>query len=454
MDAAALDRALANAVERGDVPGVVGIVADADGVLWTGAAGVLSTAGDAPMPLDAVFKVASMTKLVTTVATLQQVDDGLLDLDTPVAEIVPLFAELPVLDGFDGDVPRLRPQTGRPTVRQLLSHTSGLGYAAWHPDLNRYHQLTGARELGSARRAAFAEAPLVADPGAEFNYSSGLDWAGLVVEELSGQPLDRYWRRRIFDPLQMDDTLVLLDDAHRAVSVPVHLRGDDGAWDPTEIDLYQPGDPPPEFFAGGHCLYSTAADYTRLQRAILRGGELDGFRVLQPATLEELFRDQLGGIRVPVFPAAQPFATAEVDLGRAVELDGRPVAHARRPRGRPLARERRLARAVQLGVLDRPVPRPDGRLLRADAAVLRAGGDRRAARVRARRLPLTGAPAVEQRGHLGLQELEERRRFGEPRSGPRLEAHRFDSALVVATHWSSMCSRRATISYQLSFSKT
>ncbi len=267
------------------------------------------------MPLDAVFKVASMTKLVTTVATLQQVDDGLLDLDTPVAEIVPLFAELAVLDGFDGDEPRLRPQTGRPTVRQLLSHTSGLGYAAWHPDLNRYHQLTGARELGSARRAAFAEAPLVADPGTEFNYSSGLDWAGLVVEELSGQPLDRYWRGRIFDPLQMDDTLVLLDDAHRAVSVPVHLRGEDGAWGPTEIDLYQPGDPPPEFFAGGHCLYSTAADYTRLQRAILRGGELDGFRVLQPATLEELFRDQLGGIRVPVFPAAQPFATAEVDLG-------------------------------------------------------------------------------------------------------------------------------------------
>jgi methyl acetate hydrolase len=308
LDAMVADRA---------VPGAVGVLADRSGVIFEGAAGVRNAATGAPMEVDTEFLIASMTKLVTGVAVLQLVERGRLDLDATVASLVPEFEVLDVLEGFDGDEPVLRRPRGAATVRQLLTHTSGLGYAAWHPGLQRFNELTGARELACAERAAFTEMPLIADPGVEFNYSTSIDWAGLVVEAVSERTLDVYWREEILEPLGMASTLVLLDDAVRARSAAVHLRGEDGAWEASDIDLYQPG-VEPEFFAGGHCLYATAGDILTLQRALLAGGALDGVRVLEEATVAEMFRDHLGPIAIRPFPAAQPAVTVAVDLGPGV----------------------------------------------------------------------------------------------------------------------------------------
>jgi CubicO group peptidase (beta-lactamase class C family) len=209
----------------------------------------------------------------------------------------------------------LRPQREAASVRQLLTHTSGLGYSQWHADLHRYAGLTGARELACGKRDAFTDLPLVADPDTEFNYSTSHDWAGLVVEAASGRTLDAYWREEVFDPLGMADTTVLLDDGALARTAAVHIRQEDGAWNATDIDYYQPENGAPEFFAGGHCLYSTAHDCLRLQRALLAGGTLDGVRVLGEAMVDEMFRDHLPTIEIPVFPTSAPGASADVDLG-------------------------------------------------------------------------------------------------------------------------------------------
>ncbi|MFN8224800.1 MAG: serine hydrolase domain-containing protein [Gaiellales bacterium] len=313
-----IDQALLAAVESGDMPGVAVVVADREGVVYEGVAGLRNTDGGASMTADTVFLVASMTKLATVVAALQLVAQGRLDLDAPVADLVPEFASLQVLVSVENDTPVLRPPVSAATVRQLLTHTSGLGYAAWHPTLQRYHELTGARELACGERAAFTEAPLVADPGVEFNYSSSIDWVGLVIESVSGHRLEEYWGRHVFEPLGLADTCVLLDDARRARAAAVHVRSPDGAWTATDLDYYRPGSPPPEFFAGGHCLYSTPHDYLRLQRALLAGGTLEGAELLDGRLVPELFANHLGGIAIKPFPVGQPFATAPVDLGKGV----------------------------------------------------------------------------------------------------------------------------------------
>jgi methyl acetate hydrolase len=303
-------------VAEGHVPGVVGVLADRSGVVFEGAAGVRDTGTGDPMTVDTEFRIASMTKLMTAVAVLQLVDRGRLDLDAPVASLVPEFGTLQVLDGFRDEQPVLRPPRTAATVRQLLTHTSGLGYAAWHADLQRFHEVTGARELACAKRAAFLEVPLAAEPGTVFQYSTSLDWAGLVVEAASGRTLDAYWREEIFEPLAMHRTFVLLDDETRPRTAAVHLRSENGdGWTATAIDYYAPGSDPPEFFAGGHCLYSTAGDCLRLQRALLAGGALDGVQVLGEETAAAMFRDHLRPLAIPRFPAVKPAVTVEVDLG-------------------------------------------------------------------------------------------------------------------------------------------
>lgn len=305
-----LDDVLADAVSAGVVPGAVGLVTTATETLWEGVAGARDAASGAPIEIDTVFRIASMTKALTAVAVLQQVERGLLALDQPVGDVLPAFDELPVLDGFDGDVPILRAPRSRATVRQLLAHSSGLAYDIWNHDLKRYYALTGAPGLQTGLRAAFAT-PLVSDPGTRFNYGMSMDWAGLLVEELSGRSLDRYWSEEIFGPLGMVDTVVESNGERWARTAPVHARDESRSWAPTPIDFVRG----PEVYAGGHCLYSTARDYAALQRLLLGGGADGETRLLSEETVGEIFRNQLGDLDVGTIVSADPFLSVDVPLG-------------------------------------------------------------------------------------------------------------------------------------------
>src|SRR5262249_58055021 len=158
-----------------------------------------------PMTRDTMLRIASMTKMVTTTAALQLSERGALNLDASVQAYRPEFAGLQVLGGFEGDTPQLRAPGSRATVRQLMTHTAGLAYWFWNSDIDRYEQITGTPNASAGSDAMFA-APLMSDPGTRFEYGTGVDWLGRVVEAVSGQTLDAYLQAHITGPLGMTST--------------------------------------------------------------------------------------------------------------------------------------------------------------------------------------------------------------------------------------------------------
>lgn len=295
MDASGIDGLLERAVGDRVVPGVVAVAGDRDGVLYEGAFGTLSVGGDGAVRPDTIFWLVSMTKAIASVAALQLVEKGRVALEQSVADIVPSFAELQVLEGFDRETPRLRPGARQATIRHLLTHTSGLGYWFSNADVLRYHQLTGIPDPTAGRLATLLEMPLVADPGTRWEYGTSTDWLGQVIEAASGLDLAAYCAEHIFGPLGMADTTFVPTDEQRARAMPVHSRTPDGDLVETPVDA--PTEP--EFFSGGGGAFATAADYLRFMRALLRGGELDGQHVLGPDTVELAFTNHLDGVQLP-----------------------------------------------------------------------------------------------------------------------------------------------------------
>ncbi len=313
IDGSGIDRVLQDAVQGGAVPHVAAIAADADGVFYEGGAGVrIAGESDDPVTTSTHFRIMSMTKMVATTAALQQVERGQLDLSAPVEQYVPEFADVKVLDGFDGDEPILRDPASKATVHQLVTHTSGLGYWFWNDQLVTYEAATGVPNVVPGTMEAF-NAPLVADPGTQYVYGINTDWLGRVVEAVAGTPLDVVIRENITGPLGMADTAFILDEARYANAVTVHVRGEDGGWVSAGEILNQS----PEWYAGGHGLYSTPRDYIRFERALLRGGELDGARILSQATVDAAFSNQIGEIDFPAeIPTADPAITDTMYAGR------------------------------------------------------------------------------------------------------------------------------------------
>jgi CubicO group peptidase (beta-lactamase class C family) len=294
LNAGALDAILDNAVSSGAVPGVAFVVTDRDGVLYSGTAGALRAGGPA-VGADTVYRFASMTKALVTVAALQLVEAGKLSLDDEVATHVPEFGKLQVLDGFADGQPVLRAPSRAPLVRELMNHTAGCGYFFSNNELLQFHGATGVPNILSGEKAALTEVPLVHDPGTLWNYGVNTDWLGLVVEKVSGQGLDAYIAEHILGPLGMADVSFSPSAELRSRCMPVHARTPEGSVVETPIEL--PTEP--DWWAGGHGLYGTADSYGRFIRTLLRGGELDGTRVLGEQSVELMFTDSLNGVPMP-----------------------------------------------------------------------------------------------------------------------------------------------------------
>jgi CubicO group peptidase (beta-lactamase class C family) len=310
-NAASIDQVLSSAVESGAVPHVVAIAADRDGVIYQGAAGPRMVGDDEPASPDTVFRITSMTKMPCTVLALQAMEKGTLDLDAPVVNYCPEFAEVQVLTGFEDGVPQLRPPASQATVKQLITHTSGLGYWFWSGDLVQWEKISGIPNVMAGSRASL-RAPMVADPGTAFIYGINTDWLGQVIEAVTGLPLDVAMKQNITGPLGMDHTAFIMNDADRANCSPVHVKGEDGQWSSIGEILNQA----PEYFAGGHGLYGPASDYIKFERALLRGGDLDGARILQPETVAKAFRNQIGDLDFPAeIPTADPASSGTLAMG-------------------------------------------------------------------------------------------------------------------------------------------
>lgn len=282
FDGSRIAALLDGAVSKGAVHGIAALVVDRNGPLFHHAAGEAEA--------RTMFRLASMTKAVATTAALQLVEQGRLSLDATVDSILPAFGALPVLDGFDGDKPRLRPPASRATVRQLMTHTAGHGYFFQSEKLFRYHQVTGEPDPLTGRKRSLS-VPLVNDPGTAWEYGLNVDWLGLVVEEVSGQSLGSYLEEHVYGPLKMDDSTFAPTAEQRGRLLRVMQRQADGTLAPSPHDLPDA----PEWDAAGHGSYGTAQDYGRFLQAWLG----DGAGILQPATVRMALQDQLGKLPLP-----------------------------------------------------------------------------------------------------------------------------------------------------------
>jgi methyl acetate hydrolase len=304
-----IDTVLRTPIEAGLIPGVVAVAADYSGVIYEGAFGRRVVDQPELMTLDSVFRIASMTKAITGAAAMQLVEKGRIGLEQPVGDVLPVIKNVQVLEGFDGDgMPRLRDPKTRITLRHLLTHTSGYGYDIFNPDLARYVQTAGLPSILSRKNDAL-RVPLLFDPGSRWEYGIGLDLVGKVIEEVTGEDLESYFRRHILDPLGMHDTSFLSRDDMARRLVGTHMRGPDGKPIAISIEPLEEA----EFYTGGAGLFSTAPDYLIFTRMLLAGGIFNGVEVLKPETVELMARNAIGDLNVPMVRSNNPALALEVE---------------------------------------------------------------------------------------------------------------------------------------------
>jgi CubicO group peptidase (beta-lactamase class C family) len=248
--------------------------------------------GGAPMTEDTIFRIYSMTKPITGVAMMMLFEEGKFRLDDPVTRYLPELKNLKVATGFDAaGQPILEAMKKPPTMRQLMAHTAGFGYGlSADSPADKAYRATEVMNSNSMEQFIdrVATLPLLYQPGTSFQYSLSVDIQGALVERLSGQKLGQFFQQRIFAPLKMNDTGFFVPRNKLGRLAGFYSGMKDGRLqDATTVFGYPKPDPsvPPGFESGGAGLYSTTMDYARFAQMLLNGGELDGARILSPATV-------------------------------------------------------------------------------------------------------------------------------------------------------------------------
>ena len=310
-DSAEIDAYLEQTIATTKIPGVVAMVADGDHVLYSGAFGSRDVAHHTAVTVDSIFRLASMTKPVTSVAVMMLVEKGSIALDDPISKYLPGFEHPEVFVTFD---PNDKSFTKRPakspiTIRHLLTHTSGLGYAFSNPTL--------AALIGTDPNASATSFPLLHDPGTKWTYGESTRVLGKLVEAVSHQPLDQFVAEHIFKPLEMDDTFYVVPNAKRDRVVTVHRTTENGLVEtpnPEKIDAPVLGD-------GG--LHSTVADYVKFMQMFLHEGRApNGTRLLSADSVKQMSRSQTGNVHVELQPTANEALSKPFPLGAGRDTYG------------------------------------------------------------------------------------------------------------------------------------
>ena len=325
-----LDRGVAD----GDVVGAVAKIIGSDGEICSAAAGTRGADSDVAIASDTVCWIASMTKALTGTAAMQLVEQGKLSLDGPAAETLPLLDELRVLTGFDDNgAPVTRARNGDITLRQLLTHTAGMGYDIWSPELGQYQEATGTPGITECQKSTLRN-PLLFDPGERWMYGTGIDYAGQMVEAVSGMSLGEYFAANVTGPLRMSDTAFRISDDMRSRLSAMHARTEDGSLVEMPFEIPQE----PEMEMGGGGLYSTIDDYCRFLAMMLNGGSLDGRQIVSADTHQRMVTNAMGDLRVTMLHTAIPpysndaefFPGLEKSWGLTFQINEEPA-----PTGRP-----------------------------------------------------------------------------------------------------------------------
>ena len=299
-------------INNNKIPGAVVLVGNEKGIVYQKAFGVKNPLTNEKYATDDIFRIASMTKAITSVAVLKLWEDGKINLDDPIEKYIPEFKDAEILETFNEKDSSYtsKPSTKKITIRQLLTHTSGIGYdfidgnpsikAIFHKKKQSFMK-NGVMcfcdedvTIGEAIRN-LADVPLHHEPGEKFTYSMGLDVLGYMIEIVSGKKLDVFYREEIFDPLDMNDTYFYLPDSKKERLVPVQTKKDDN-WVIFEDDRFNenyPVEGERKFFAGGCGLSSTVEDYYKFLSVFLNNGKYKGKSFIGKQTNDLLFQNQL-----------------------------------------------------------------------------------------------------------------------------------------------------------------
>ncbi len=292
------------------VPGVVAMVTDREQNIYEGAAGLRRIDDDTAMTTDDAFAIFSTTKAITATAALQLVEEGKLDLDAPASDYAPDIGTLQVIEGFDAaGEPILRAPKRPVTTKHLLLHTGGFGYDFFSETYNRLAQEKGQPSVITASKASIMT-PLQFDPGDKWEYGTNIDWAGQVVEGITGKRLGEVFKTRIFDPLGIKDMTFELNDGLRQRLAGMHARGADGSLTPMDFELPDA----PEIHMGGHGLYGTVGDYMRFIRMWLNDGMGPHGRVLKPETVAMAAQNHLGEKKIGMLPGVIPSLSNDAEF--------------------------------------------------------------------------------------------------------------------------------------------
>jgi CubicO group peptidase (beta-lactamase class C family) len=300
--ASLLDSLLQASVMNQDIPGAAAYVSQSGNVLYHRAVGWRNKEKKDPLQKDDIFRMASMTKALTAVAVLQLVEQNLIDLDDELWAYIPEFENPEILvevlpdSGFSS-----REAEGEITIRQLLTHTSGIGYGFQNELYNSLivknrisegFEDDGRTSYENIRR--LAAIPLLFEPGEKYVYGLSYDVLGVVIEKVSGMRFDRYIEKNILDPLGMKESYFLIPPAEQYRLVTVYQPKNDGSGlEPaTYPDTAYPVIPDRQFFSGGSDLCSTAGDYAKFLRMLLNGGEYKGSRILCESSVEAMLSKQ------------------------------------------------------------------------------------------------------------------------------------------------------------------
>jgi len=298
-----IDQAIEAEIEAGEIPGAVALVARNGKIVYHRAFGSADLASGEAMSTDSIFRIASMTKAVTSVGVMMLYEQGRFQLTDPVSKYLPEFANMRAISRMadDATIAETVPAVQPIRIIDLLTHTSGISYSFIPSDLQKTYTDAGlivgvtARDLVlKDQMALLAKQPLLFEPGTKWMYGLNTDVLGYLIEVVSGQSLDEFFEQNILGPLGMEDTYFYLPDdkRDRLVTLYAHVEGQGlvvSKGDESEIKLDNP-DYPVEgartYFSGGAGLSSTAYDYARFIQMLLNEGELDGVRVLSRKSVE------------------------------------------------------------------------------------------------------------------------------------------------------------------------
>lgn len=307
---ARIDQMCAEEVQKGNLPGIVTLVARNGKIVHWKAYGMANVQEGRAMKRDDIFRIASQTKAISSTAVLMLWEQGKFQLDDPISKYIPEFKNPQLLKSFNEKDSSFTtaPAKSEITIRHLITHTSGIGYGMIDSDerMKKIYAKDGIVDAFTTEKVILAEnikklakMPLHFNPGEKYSYSEGLDVLGYFIEIVSGMPFDQFLKSHIFDPLGMDDTRFYLPESKASRLVAVQHKNKNDQWEkfPSSLfDMDYPIKGAKTYFAGGAGLSSTAKDYAIFLQMYLNGGEYNGIRLLSRTTVETIMSNQIGNI--------------------------------------------------------------------------------------------------------------------------------------------------------------